>query len=317
MKELKAMRAVYSYYFPEIRKLISEVTADYPHGEFLKSVTPPGLDDFEKPVVDKMKEFYKEEVKGFEKFDYVYPTAGSSEGIYHLLSRIKAETPEMPIYTLAGEYEGYRECASGLGLTVQEVEENMEEIRKLPLGIWFVSNPSARNGMIIRDNLIEQIADLGHKIVLDMAYLGMTEKFVFDISHPSIVAVLTSMSKPFGLFYYRVGFTFSKTPVKTLYGTKWFKNVLSLIIADKVFGKFNSRYFCDKYVGIKKEILEEIKTETGIELRSSEVLLLGYLTEDDFEKLTEKQKEIVKGFKRGHHYRFCLTPYFLERESLL
>lgn len=314
IKELKTMKAVYSYYFPEIRDLVSDVTKKYPHGEFLKSVTPPGLDDFEKPVVEKMKEYYKDEVSGFDGFNFVYPTAGSSEGIYHLLTRIKTVSPEKPIYTFVGEYEGYRECAAGMGMKVTEVEEDMEEIKKLPNGIWFISNPSARNGMIIENSLINQIADLGHEIVLDLAYLGMTEKYKFDLSHPNIVAVLTSMSKPFGLFYYRVGFTFTKTPVKTLYGTKWFKNILSLIIAGKVFEKFTSRYFFEKYSKVKERILGKIAKETGIVMKSSDVLPLGYLTESDFEKLSEEQKKLVAPFKRGHYYRFCLTRYFLERE---
>ena len=316
MTKLKTMKSVYSYYFPEIRKLISETTKSYPHEDFLKSLTPPGLDDFEKPVIEKMKEFYKEEVVGLNGFEFAYPTAGSSEGIYHLLTRIKTETPEKPIYTFVGEYEGYRECAVGMGMKVIEVEENLEEIRKLPTGIWFMSNPSARNGNIIQDSLINKLADLGHEIVLDLAYLGMTEKYKFDLSNPNIVAVLTSMSKPFGLFYYRVGFTFARQPVKTLYGTKWFKNVLSLIIADKVFENFSARYFFEKYAPIKKEILEEIKRDTGIALRGSEVLLLAYLTEADVEKLTPKQQELVAPFRRGHYYRFCLTKYFLEREGV-
>ncbi len=150
MEQLKTMKSVYSYYFPEIRELISETTKSYPHEDFLKSLTPPGLDDFEKPVIEKMKEFYTEEVVGFDGFEFVYPTAGSSEGIYHLLTRIKTETPDKPIYTFVGEYEGYRECAAGIGLGVQEVEEDTEVINKLPIGIWFMSNPSARNGNILR-----------------------------------------------------------------------------------------------------------------------------------------------------------------------
>lgn len=316
MKKINAMRAVYSYYFPEIRKTISKITAEYPHGEFLKSTSVEGLDNYEKPIVKKMLEFYKGEVEGLDGFGFVYPTSGSSEGIYHLLSRIKVETPNSPIYTLVGEYEGYRECALGLGMKVVEAEENMDEIKKLPLGIWFISNPSARNGMIIQNSLIKQIADLGHKIVLDLAYLGMTEKYEFDLTHKNIVAVLTSMSKPFGLFYYRIGITFAREAVKTLYGTKWFKNIFSLIIAEKVFEKFTARYFYEKYSTIKKEILKEIETETRIKLRSSEVLLLAYLSEADFEKLSGEQKELVQEFKRGNYYRMCLTKYFLEMERL-
>lgn len=314
MEKLKTIKAVYSYYFPEIRKLISETTANFPHGEFLKSISP-GLDDYEKPIIDKMVSFYKNDVVGFEEFQYRYPTSGSSEGIYHLFSRIKKDDPASPIYTLEGEYEGYRECAAGLGLKVQEIPEDMKVIKSLKPGYWFVSNPSGRNGMVLSKTLIDQIADVGHKVIVDLAYLGMTKRQKFNYSHPNIVAILTSMSKPFGLFYYRVGFTFSREPVNTLYGSKWFKNILSLIIADKVFSTFTSDYFYKKYAPIQKEILEQIRKETGIPLRRSDVILLGYLTEDDFNKLSGEQKEMVKPFKRGTSYRFCLTQYFLEKEN--
>lgn len=313
MKELKTIKAVYSYYFPEIRKLISENTADFPHGEFLKSIKP-GLDDFEKPIIKKMIAFYKKDVKGFEGFDFCYPTNGSSEGIYHLLARIKKEDSEAPIYTLEGEYEGYRESAAGLGMKVQEIKEDIIMIKKLPKGYWFISNPSGRDGNILKETLINQIADSGHKVILDLAYLGMTKRKMFDISHSNIIAVLTSMSKPFGLFYYRVGFTFCREPVQTLYGTKWFKNILSLIIADKVFGTFTSDYFYNKYAIRQKEILGQIKKETGITLSRSDVLILTHLAEEDFKKLSQEQKKLVEPFKRGPGYRFCLTQYFLERE---
>lgn len=315
MEKLKTIKAVYSYYFPEIRKTISEITKEFPHKEFLKSIYP-GLDDYEKPIIEKVIKFYGEDVDGWENFEYRYPTSGSSEGIYHLLARIKKDDPEVPIYTLEGEYEGYRESAAGLGLKVQEIKENQEAIKKLKPGYWFISNPSARNGNILDDALIDKIADLGNKVIVDLAYLGMTERHKFDLSHPNIVAVLMSMSKPFGLFYYRVGFTFTREPVQTLYGTKWFKNILSLIIADKVFGTFSSDYFYKKYSPIQKEVLEQIRKETGIPLRKSEVLILGYLTQNDFNKLNSEQKEVVSLFKRGNGYRVCLTQYFLDRDLL-
>ena len=294
--------------------MISSITKYYPHKEFLKSISP-GLDDYEKPIIEKMIKFYQEDVKGFKDFGYRYPTNGSSEGIYHLLSKIKTEEPDVPIYSLEGEYEGYRECAAGMGMKVQEVPEDMEIINNLPVGYWFISNPSARNGNIVENNLIKQIADLGNKVILDLAYLGSTKRHMFELTHPNIMAVLTSMSKPFGLFYYRLGFTFSREPVKTLYGTKWFKNILSLIIADKVFGTFTSDYFYKKYSQIQKEILKQINNEIGIGIRLSDVFLLGYLTAGDFEKLSNEQKEMVAPFKRGEYYRFCLTQYFLEREK--
>lgn len=311
--ELKTIKAVYAYYFPEVRKVIGAIVKNYPHNIFLQSINP-GLDNFEKPIISKLIEFYKDDVHGFELFPYVYPTSGSSEAIYHTLYYLKNNYPNMPIYTLEGDYEGYRESGAGLGIHVQEIPEDIELIKKLPLGFWFISNPSARNGNILSDKLLKEILALGHKVIYDLSYVGMSPRHLFDISHPNVFAVLTSLSKPFGLFYYRIGFAFFRTEIKSLYGTKWFKNIFSLIIADKIFSTFTSHYLFDKYSNLQPQILKSIKKDIGITLKPSDVPLLAYLTDADFLQLSEEQKSIVEKYKRKNWYRFCLTQYYLDRE---
>ena len=99
VKKFEAIRPVYTYYFPEIRKMVSEMTSNYPHAVYLQSINP-GLDNFERPVIDKLYEFYKNDIKGLQSFNYRYPTAGSSEGIFHILVHIKTNYPGIPIYVL-------------------------------------------------------------------------------------------------------------------------------------------------------------------------------------------------------------------------
>ena len=53
MKPFKAITTVYSYYMPEVRELITDLTREYPHDVFLRSISP-GLDDFHHPVIDKL-----------------------------------------------------------------------------------------------------------------------------------------------------------------------------------------------------------------------------------------------------------------------
>lgn len=313
MKELKTIKAVYSYYFPEIRNIVDEIVKNYPHKVFLQSIDP-GLDDFEKPIIKKLIKFYENDVKGLSDFGYSYPTSGASEAIFHTLFYLKNNYPDLPIYSLEGDYEGYIECGSSLGIKVTEVKDSMKEIEKLSAGFWFISNPSSRNGNIIDNEFINRLCNLGHKIILDLSYLGLTKQYLFDVSNPNIFAVITSMSKPFGLFYYRVGFVFYREEIKSLYSTKWFKNILSLIIVDKVFSKFNSMYFYDKYSKLQPLILNKIKEDTGITLNASDVPLLAYITKEEFQKLNEEQKSLVEKFKRKNYYRFCLTRYFLEME---
>lgn len=312
VKKFEAIRPVYTYYFPEIRKMVSEMTSNYPHAVYLQSINP-GLDNFERPVIDKLYEFYKNDIKGLHSFNYRYPTAGSSEGIFHILVHIKTNYPGIPIYVLSGEYEGYKESAAGINLDIKEVSE--DAMFEVPLGIWFISNPSARNGNIIKNEKIKKLMDFGHKVIYDLAYLGMTPQYLFDVSHPNVMAVLLSLSKPFGVFYYRVGFTFSRQEIKTLYGNKWFKNLFSIMLAQNVFTKFTSDYFYKKYSVLRPAILESINRTFNLSLKPSDSMLIAHMKASDALKLDEPSKKLIEPFKRGDWYRFCLTQYFMNSET--
>ena len=313
-KTIKAIKPVYSYYFPEVREIIDRVVSEFPHDILLKSVFP-GLDDFHLEVIDKYINFYKKEIPAISNFQFKYTSSGSSEGIFHLLVWIKTNHPKTPIYTFKGEYEGYKGYGENIGLKVSEIDLDSTEFEKLKPGFWFISNPSAINGSIIPNNKIISICEAGHRVIYDLAYLGMSKTHRFDLSHPNIIAVVCSMSKPFGLFYYRVGFTFSRFEIKTLYPNVWFKNILSLIIADNILSSFKSDYFYSKYGPLQKKILKKIRKVSGVKILPSDVYLLGYLTKKDYLRLPEKLKSEISKFQRHDFFRFCLTPYFLEQEE--
>ncbi len=297
----KAIRAVYCYYFPEIRKIIDEVVKDYPHEIFLSSITP-GLDDFHFPIIDKFIKFNEKTVPGLKGFKYKYFTEGSRQGIFHLLVKIRNEESKTPIYVLKGEYEGYKEYAIRIGLKVIEVDEN-EDFSKLKSGIWFISNPSGRDGNIIENDFINKICE-NHRVIYDIAYVGLTKEYEFDVTHPNIIAVVGSMSKSFGLYYYRAGFTFAKDSLETLIANKWFKNIFSLVITDKILDKIKPQELYKKYKPIQEKIIKKINCENNLNLNLSDVILLA------------NTKDKIKEFMRGDEFcRLCLTPYFLNREN--
>lgn len=124
----------------------------------------------------------------------------------------------------------------------------------------------------------------------------------------SIIAVLASMSKPFGLFYYRVGICFSRKQLPTLYPNKWFKNILSITIAEALLDKFGIGHFYKKYLPVQKEAITKLSKEAGITVYPSDILLLANYPD---EGLSHAQKEKLSQYLRGDIYRFCLTPYFL------
>ncbi|OGJ17880.1 hypothetical protein A3K73_08050 [Candidatus Pacearchaeota archaeon RBG_13_36_9] len=300
---MKATRTVYCYYFPEIRKIIDELTEKFPHEVFLRSIEP-GLDNFHFPIIEKFIEYSNNQLPFLKEFKYRYFTAGASEGIFHLLVNLKTKNPETILYVLSGEYEGYKEYAARIGLQVKEIEEN-EPFSKLKKGVWFISNPSARDGNIIKNDIINNICKY-HQVILDATYVGLTKEYEFDLKNPNILAVIVSMSKPFGLYYYRAGFTFSREKIETLEANIWFKNIFSLLIADKIFDNIKPGELYNKYRKIQEKIIDKVNKEENLNLEASDVLLLAW---------TKEENTGLEKYKRAHFYRACLTPYFLDQEK--
>ena len=311
--KLEAITTVYSYRFPEIRKIIDEVTTPFPHEVFLSATSPPGaLDNFHEHIIEKILLFYGESVPNLMDFGFSYPTAGSEEGIREILTQLQTQGVKK-IYVLNGEYEGYEAVAKTRGIETITVEFDTNP-RSLERGYWFISNPSARDGNIIPNQYIREICDAGHKVFYDMAYLGSTKQHEFDLNHENIFSAVVSFSKPFGLFYDRIGVTFSKEPVNSLYANKWFKGILGLMIAEKIVDSLEPTELHQKYRSTQQQIVEGINTLHNLALQPSDALLLANISPDNVSKLGSDQLSLLEPFKRGKGYRICLTPYYRKME---
>ncbi|MCK5452470.1 MAG: aminotransferase class I/II-fold pyridoxal phosphate-dependent enzyme, partial [Candidatus Aenigmarchaeota archaeon] len=257
MNGFKAMKAVYCYYFPEVRPIIHEVDAVVQDDMYL--VTTPAdkvrkdlellfdpsldvpantygnvdLDEIHVPIIERIVDVYSGLVPALGDFGYSYPTSGSSEGIFHALTKLKVEGVDC-INVLKGEYEGYSAQAGNLKMEFNEVDLNETDISEVEPGYWFISNPSARDGNIIPNEFITELCELGNKVFLDLAYAGSTRPCVFDVSHENVVGAFMSFSKPYGVFRKRIGgFAFSRDEMPTLFGNKWFKDTDRLFAALK------------------------------------------------------------------------------------
>lgn len=311
MKEFKAIKTVYSYYLPEIRAIIDDLVCEYPHEVFLRSVKP-GLDDFHEPIIDKLVKFHYADVPHLGQFHFRYPTAGSEEGIREFLTSLQLNGVKS-IYVFKGDYEGFGDVAKTRGIKPVEIKWWVNP-RHLKPGYWILSNPSARNGMILPNDYLTAICEAGHKVFYDLSYLGMTKPHVFNLNHPNIIAAAISFSKPYGLFYYRIGFTFSREPIPSLYANKWFKNIFGLLITEKIINTVNQYKLVGKYREIQDRIVCEISNEFGWGIIPSDVFILAHLPEFLVQRM-KINRSIIEKFKRGSFYRFCLTPYFEEYEN--
>jgi len=329
--KLEALKAVYSYFFPEVRKLVYFGDTQIPDQLYMTTTSareakailagcfdPPlknpetadgrvDLDTIHEPIIDRVVKAYSRIAPALKGFKYRYPMAGSSQGIFHILAELKAAGCRR-ICVLKGEYEGYAEYAKALGMVTREYDETEIDIPEP--GVWFISNPSARDGNIIPNKAIKYLCERGHRIVLDLAYAGMTLPYRFDLSHPNIVAVVMSMSKPYGVFRFRIGgFTFGREPIPSLYANKWFKDVPRLLTALKLVEAIPPGSLYKKYRPLQERIVSAMNMRHGLNIGESDVFLLGHMREDGI-----RRPEIAEYLRWGT-YRFCLTPYFerLER----
>ena len=334
------MKTVYSYYFPKTREVVGQVDNVLKDKRFYFTQTPVGLakdiiaplnlkhnlelparpdgmidlDAIHEPVIDEFVKTYEDITVGLSEFKNRYPTSGSSEAIFKYLTelRVKGVTD---IYTLEGEYEGYKEYSKILGIETTEV--NLKEIdpKALKPGMWFISNPSARDGNIISNDVISGICDAGHNVAMDFSYVGNTKDYKYDASHPNITVAFFSLSKPYGLFWERIGFTFSREPMQSLFANKWFKDVRGLLIAANVIDKIGPAGLHPLYKATQEKIVHDLAREAEIPLVPSDALLLGHITEEDSRHLDAPQQKVLEMFKRGRGYRVCITPS-LEKEEL-
>lgn len=338
----KAMKSVYCYNLPETRSIMEDFS--FPHDWMNNSLDPKKLKDWSEwdtnlkgglqldipvndsgyvdwdeihvPIIDRIVEIYSGVVPTLSSFKYRYFTSGSNEGIRSVIAEFASNITyfRRRVHVLTGEYEGYSQYAQMYGIdVVEEGSWGTVNTNYKYDGVWIISNPSAVDGNIIPNKFIRELCDSGNKVILDLSYVGSTMKYIYDVSHPNISHVFLSWSKPYGLFRYRIGFTFSREETKTLYGNRWFKDIERLFQALVIAERIGPEYVWKKYHPLQSKIISDINKEYTSRIVPSDVFLLGY----DYPKVfypEEKRTQFMIPYKRGNSFRFCLTPYFEEYE---
>lgn len=285
---------------------------------------PQEMDRMHIPIVQKYVDLHSETIPGLPSFPYQYPIAGSEEGIREILAHLLKQGVE-EIYVLKGEYEGYDFVGQTRGYKIgpeikhiktRDIDPEKTKPIDLKPGWFFISNPSARDGNVIPEAFLNEIRKAGHLVFYDLAYADSTNPDdKFDLSHENDKFAVVSFSKPYGLFYFRAGFAFSKEEVPSLYGNKWFKVVPSLLVAEKVMDRIRPAQLFAKYRPVQEAIVEGINHDFGLGMKVSDALLLGYLRREDAARLSPPQLEMISAFMRGDGYRFCLKPYYEKTEQ--
>ena len=247
-----AMKSVYAVPWVETQEMFNMVqlpariwrmtTPVEEHNDFLASygVGPivPGtqklglLDCWNEPVMDSIEQ--NSGIAGLHELPSRYPTAGTAQAIGHILAHLRHHHDVTQIFVPSGDYEGYQYQAENYGIETVHFDIN----GPLPSGQWvFLSCPSAIDGNEISEAILTSLC-ADNRTIIDYAYHGLTSTRT-RVTPQNVWGALWSMSKPYGLFYRRVGFAWLSEPVPALHSTRWFKNPEALLAAAKVVKEFS------------------------------------------------------------------------------
>lgn len=252
-------------------------------------------------------------------FPFRYPTAGASEGIFKLMSeylaRARTAGHEPTVHIFEGEYEGYSAYAQSLNLTCVRHDrsrwrEIIEEISRD--GLFWISQPSAIDGSVW-PHFEEFIAELAARrpdvaVIPDLTYVGsIAREFRVALDSPNIPAFVISHSKPFGGYYHRVGGVFSRTECLSLFGNKWFKNLLSLAWGTEMMRRHDVFDLPRKYRPIQEQAARLAAAALGIDaIEPADVMIMGVAPPESAP--THVLRTLLRGSPSEQVVRLCLTP---------
>ena len=293
-----AIPTIYSLYYPEVRATVEELWIAAPHLLYGAAYNRgqeklPGL------FLDAWRAWTT--VKLGDAFPHAYATAGASEALRELIR------PGIRVNTFEGDYEGFWRLAQDRGIPfVVRPRGQCVGATYDDTDVFFLSDPSSIDGDHL-DGLDSWIDEMERRhprvsIVVDVTYVGATKvNRARDFSrHPNVKAVVFSLSKPFGVYYHRVGGVFSRNPIPVLaHGNVWLVNPFSLALGTMLMRRFQPGELPRRYAHVQEQVLADAIAQ-GIVPASAKpgnVILFGIGPEGDARNLRVK----------GTH-RFCLTP---------
>lgn len=252
-------------------------------------------------------------------FPHRYPTAGASEGIFKLMAeyaaRARREGFEPSIHIFEGEYEGFPAYAASLGLPlVRHARSEWESVaeRADRNAQFWISQPSAIDGAVwphfdaFARGLGEARPDIA--LVPDLTYVGnVAREFQIAVDFANVAHFVFSHSKPFGGYYHRVGGVFAREECPSLFGNKWFKNLLSLAWGSAMMDRFDVFELPRRYADVQAVAVRRIGSSLGIAaLAPAEVNLLA--TAPTSASDAPLIRAVYRGCEDEQVIRLCATP---------
>ena len=293
-----AIPTIYSLLYPEVRATVEELWKAHPHLLYEQAFNR-GQEKLPRLFLDAWREWTT--VALGDAFPHGYATAGASEALRELIM------PGIRVNTFDGDYEGFWRLADDRGIPRRiHPREGCLTASYDANDVFFVSDPSSIDGdhWDGLDLWLKMMREVNPtvRVVVDVTYVGATKASrVRDFSkHPNVTAVVFSLSKPFGVYYHRVGGVFSRAPIPVLAsGNKWFVNPFSLALGTLLMRRFEAGELPRRYAHVQQGVLAHAIAQGIVpaSTKAGNVILFGIGPEGD-----------VKYRRIDGVYRHCLTP---------
>lgn len=319
-----ASKTVYALVTPETETAKAQTFGD--NGSALRAEY---LDQFREAWTGKQDRYHEDFIDLWHKwsrplveldrdlFPFSYPTAGASESIRHLIYDLAARTRgKGRVFVFTGEYEGYRAMAEAAGLQVVEIDRDNWQTRDVvnnlvawkmieKLDLFFLSQPSAIDGNIWEDYDDFMMGMHPASVVVDVTYVGAVPDTgeIFNMNYPSVRNVVFSLSKPFGVYYDRIGGVFSRTEDLGLFGNKWFKGLTGIRLGTIMMNSYSVFHFPHAYGALQQHCVNQVAYRLGLPLRPADVFILA-----NFDVTGIPSTPMIDYLKRAGKLRVCVTP---------
>ncbi|MEI6511497.1 MAG: hypothetical protein WCO25_05700 [Candidatus Uhrbacteria bacterium] len=293
-----AIPTIYSLYYQEVRATVEDLWNSSPHLLYGAAYNRgqeklPGL------FLDAWRAWTTVELG--DAFPHAYATAGASEALRELIR------PGIRVNTFEGDYEGFWRLAQDRGIPfVVRPRGQCVGATYDDTDVFFLSDPSSIDGDHL-DGLDSWIDEMERRhprvsIVVDVTYVGATKvNRARDFSrHPNVKVVVFSLSKPFGVYYHRIGGVFSRNPIPVLeHGNVWFVNPFSLALGTMLMRRFQPGELPRRYAHVQEQVLADAIAQGIVpaSAKAGNVILFGIGPEGD-----------ARNRRVDGTYRFCLTP---------
>jgi hypothetical protein len=153
------------------------------------------------------------------------------------------------------------------------------------------------------------------RVLLDVTYVGAiaeSPSMRIAADSPSVQALAFSLSKPFGVYYDRIGGVLCRAAMPSLFGNQWFKNLTSLQLGRALLERHDVFDLPRRYKSVQREAAAGIGRRLGLTLSPCDVSVLA---QANAEATTDRALAAFLRRPAGDlnaPLRLCLTPTMAE-----